>query len=227
MPGHSRRSFLQGATLAALSTILADAAPDAVHAQPSSDEALRLLLAGNARYRAGKTTYREFNVRREEVAEAQRPFAMILACADSRVPPELVFDRTLGDLFVVRVAGNYPATGGIGSFEYAYAHFATPLLMVLGHSGCGAVHAAVDTLKKPDGKAPGDIAKIVSAIAPSVKEVIGKPGDIYENAIRRNAINGAANLRSQPPILSRAVAESKLRIVSAVYSLESGAVTML
>lgn len=222
----SRQAFLQGAALTALSTAFIGAAPSTGHVQPTSDEALQMLLQGNARYRTGKLAY-DLNARRSQVAGAQNPFAMILTCADSRVPPELIFDRTLGDLFVVRLAGNYPATGGIGSFEYAYAHFQTPLLMVLGHSGCGAVQAAVDALKAPGKPVPGDIKEIVAAISPAAKKVMGKPGDIYENAVRQNAIDGAAKLRAQHPILEEAVAQSKLRVVSAVYDLKTGGVLLV
>lgn len=223
----SRRFFLQGAGLAALSTVALGAAPHGSPAQPSPEEALQLLLQGNARYRAGKATFDDLSARRKAVAGAQRPFAMILSCADSRVPPELIFDRTLGDLFVVRVAGNYPTTGGIGSFEYAYEHFATPLLLVLGHTGCGAVQATVDALKKPGSHAPGDIEEIVTAITPSAKKVLNKPGSVYDNAVRQNATDAAAQLTATPPILKQAAAASKLRIVSAVYDLSSGSVTML
>lgn len=222
----SRQAFLQGATLTALSTVFIGAAPSTSHVQPTSDEALRMLLQGNARYRSGKLTY-DLSARRMQVSGAQNPFAMILTCADSRVPPELIFDRTLGDLFVVRLAGNYPTTGGLGSFEYAYAHFQTPLLMVLGHSGCGAVQAAVDAVKTPGKPAPGDIKEIVAAISPSAHKVIGKPGDVYNNAVRQNAIDSATKIRAQHPILEEAVAGSKLRVVSAVYNLSTGGVSLV
>lgn len=210
--------------MAALSSAAVRGAPHAAPAQPSADEALRRLLDGNARYRAGKIDYDDLTAVRKEVVAAQHPFAMILSCADSRVEPDLIFDRTLGELFVVRLAGNYPVTGGVGSFEYGFEHFATPLLVVLGHSGCGAVQATVDALKNPSAKVPGDIAHIVSAITPSVRKVMGKPGDIYANAVRQNAIDAAAKLKNTPPILDEAVQASKLRIVSAVYDLPSGAV---
>jgi carbonic anhydrase len=223
----SRRFFLQGAGLAALSSVTLGATKHASPAQPSPEEALLWLFQGNERYRTGKATFNDLPARRTQVASAQHPFAMILTCADSRVPPELIFDRTLGDLFVVRLAGNYPTTGGIGSFEYAYEHFDTPLLLVLGHSGCGAVQATVDALKNPGSRAPDDIEEIVKAITPSAKKVLNKPGSVYENAVRQNAIDAAAKLKATPPILQKAVANSKLRVASAVYDLKSGDVTLL
>lgn len=223
----TRRSFLgtSAALAAALNPSSLLAAPPAT-AVMSADQALAQLMEGNKRYIGGKTIHGDLTARRDELAPAQQPFAMILSCADSRVPPELIFDETLGALFVVRVAGNYAETGGIGSFQYAFAHFHSPLLLVLGHSGCGAVHATVDSMKDPNASAPGDIAAIVKAIMPSVKKVADGAGDLYAAAIAQNARDNAGKLAAEP-LLSTGVAEHKLRVASAVYDLKSGRVSLL
>jgi len=229
----SRRHFLTssgvvtGAALAGLPLTSLAAAKPAATPHPAASSIIARLMAGNARYMAGKTIHGDLTARRDELTTSQRPFAMILSCADSRVPPELIFDEGLGDLFVVRIAGNYAETGGIGSFEYAFAHFDSPFLMVLGHSNCGAVHATVDAYGNPKASAPGDIAAIVNAITPAVKATAGKPGDKYVNAIAANARMNAAKLASQKPILGPAVAAKKLEVVSAVYDLKTGKVNLL
>jgi carbonic anhydrase len=229
----SRGSFLTLSSQAALAAWAASSplralasAPAAHPVRPSADAVLAELLAGNARYRAGKSVYGSRTARREETASGQQPTAMILSCADSRVPPEIVFDQTIGDLFVVRVAGNCVFAGGLGSFEYAFEHFHSSLLLVLGHSGCGAVTAAVDTVKS-HGRAPGDIEAIVDAIAPSVRAVLSKSGDVYANAIAENARESARQLQRRAPMLRDAVAHRRLRVVSAVYDLKSGGVLLL
>jgi carbonic anhydrase len=223
----TRRNFLGTSAIAAaaLSPTALLAAP-AAEAVMNAEEALAQLMEGNKRYIAGKTIHGNLTARRDEVAPGQQPFAMVLSCADSRVPPELIFDETLGALFVVRVAGNYAETGGIGSFQYAFAHFHSPLLLVLGHSSCGAVHATVDAMKDPKAVAPGDIAAIVQAIMPSVKKVANAPGDVYAAAIAQNARDNAGKLAAEP-VLNTGVAEHKLRVVSAVYDLKSGRVSLL
>jgi carbonic anhydrase len=223
----TRRNFLgtSAAAAVALSPGLLLAAP-AAKAPMSADEALSRLMDGNKRYIAGKTVHGNLTARRDEVAPKQQPFAMVLSCADSRVPPELIFDETLGALFVVRVAGNYAETGGIGSFQYAFEHFHSPLLLVLGHSACGAVHATVDAMKDPNASAPGDIAAIVNAIMPSVKKVANTSGDIYAAAIAQNARDNAGKLAAEP-LLHTGVAEHRLRVASAVYDLQSGRVSLL
>lgn len=223
----TRRCFLgtTAAAAVAMSPTLAFAAPAGTAAM-TADEALAQLMDGNKRYIAGKTVHGNLTARRDEVAPKQEPFAMILSCADSRVPPELIFDQTLGALFVVRVAGNYAETGGIGSFQYAFEHFHSPLLVVLGHSGCGAVHATVDAMKNPNAAAPGDIAAIVNAIMPSAKKAATAGGDIYAAAIAQNARDNAGKLAAEP-ILHAGVAKHTLRVLSAVYDLKSGRVSLV
>lgn len=220
----SRRLFL-GAT--ACATLVGAAPSHPSGSALSADAAVAELLAGNRRYASGKTIHGNLTARRDEVAPSQHPFAMVLSCSDSRVPPELVFDQSLGDLFVARLAGNYAETGGIGSFEYAYEHFHPSVLLVLGHSGCGAVSATVDALKTPHASIPGDIAAIVAAITPAAQEVQHASGDPVANAIAQNARNNAVALRTRSDILRAGVEAGKLRIAAGVYDLHTGIVHML
>ena len=160
--------------------------------------------------------------RQRELVAAQHPHAEILSCADSRVPPELIFDQGLGDLFVVRVAGNVAQDTEIGSLEYGAEHLHIPLLVVLGHESCGAVTAAVQ-----GGAAEGHIATLISLIKPAVERSRGMSGDPVANAVRSNVQMVVQQLRSSTPVLSEKVARGKLKIVGAVYSLKTGAVTWL
>ncbi len=170
---HTRRGFLGLSGLSALSVLLAacgggDAAPAAETAIESPEEALERLLQGNARYVADKSLpINEGKARREKVATRQRPFATIFSCVDSRVPPELVFDRGLGDLFVVRTAGEVVDTAVLGSIEYGIGELEIPLVVVLGHSACGAVKATVASLATGE-KPEAEIAYLVDGIAPAV-----------------------------------------------------------
>ena len=193
-------------------------APSTVNA----DEALKLLLAGNQRFVEGNlksVTQDEMAHRRAELVQGQKPFAVVLCCSDSRVGPELVFDQELGNLFVVRTAGEVLDAAGIGSIEYAVAHLGSPLLLVLGHEHCGAVAAAV-----ADAKEPGHIANIVKAIRPAVAKTTGEPGDPLQNAVRANVQHIAAQLRSTGPVLSEAVKAGRLKVQGAVCSLTTGKV---
>ena len=148
--------------------------------------------------------------------------AEILSCADSRVPPELIFDQGLGDIFVVRVAGNVAGDAELGSLEYGAEHLHIPLLVVLGHQHCGAVTAAVE-----GGEGEGHISALVHLLRPAVEQSKAMPGDRVENAVTVNVNLVVSQLRSSTPILSKLVKEGKLRIVGAVYSLETGKVTWL
>jgi carbonic anhydrase len=153
----------------------------------NADIALQELMDGNQRYIAGKLTHPHQTVQhRQELIPHQEPLAIILGCADSRVPPELVFDQGLGDLFVVRVAGNIVDEEAVlGSLEYAVTHLNTPLLMVLGHKACGAVKATVDALATNE-EGVGHLRYVVNAIQPAVAEGRIQPGDVLDNAIRAN-----------------------------------------
>jgi len=195
------------------------------------DQALARLMAGNAKFVAGSLeATRALAERRADVANAQRPFAMVLCCADSRVPPEHVFDQSVGDLFVCRVAGNVLEPAALGSFEYAVANIGSPaVLLVLGHQRCGAV---TDTIKvvESGGAAPGSIQHIVDAIAPAVKATArgsSTEGDYTEAVVRTNARMVAHAAVAGSEILRKAIAEHHLKVVSARYALDSGKVTLL
>ena len=191
----------------------------------TADEALKTLLAGNERFVRGhltSVTSREIAQRRAELVHGQKPFAIVLCCSDSRVGPEIVFDQELGNIFVVRTAGEVLDAAGIGSIEYAVAHLGSPLLVVLGHEHCGAVAAAV-----ADAKEPGNIADIVKAIRPAVEQSRELPGDPLANAIRANALDIAARLRNTSPVISEKVKAGKLSVIAAVLSLKTGQVELL
>jgi carbonic anhydrase len=189
------------------------------------DEALKVLLAGNQRFVDGNlnsVTRDEMAQRRAELIQGQKPFAIVLCCSDSRVGPEIVFDQELGNIFVVRTAGEVLDAAGIGSIEYAVAHLGSPLVLVLGHEYCGAVAAAV-----ADAKEPGCIANIVKAIRPAVAKTKGQPGDPLHNAVLANVRDIAARLRSTGPVLSDGVKAGRLKVASAVFSLKTGKVELV
>ena len=189
------------------------------------DEALKLLLAGNQRFVTGNlnsVAREELTQRRAELVQGQKPFAIVLCCSDSRVGPELVFDQELGNIFVVRTAGEVLDAAGIGSIEYAVAHLGSPLLLVLGHEHCGAVAAAV-----ADAKEPGHIASIVKAIRPAVAKTKGQPGDPLQNAVRANVQDIAARLRDTGPVLSEKVKAGRLKVMGATFSLGTGKVELV
>lgn len=221
----SRRSVLLGG-LAALS---ASALPAFAQEQaaPSPDEALQRLLDGNARYVAGQRTNTDFSVGRAARALTQRPFAAILSCADSRVAPELVFDQGPGDLFVVRVAGNFVNDDGLASLEYAINFLETPLIMVLGHSNCGAVAAAIKVVR--DGLAlPGHLPDMIEPIRPAAEAALAQsPSDPLGLAITANVQNAVARLEAAEPILAARVNSKSLRVVGAQYDLQTGQVALL
>jgi carbonic anhydrase len=187
------------------------------------DEIMRSLMEGNDRFAGTHSSRPNQSVaRRVEVAKGQHPVAAVLACADSRVPPELLFDRGLGDLFVVRLAGNIPDDAALGSLEYAAEHLGVHVAIVLGHKRCGAVEAALS-----GGEAPGHIKGLVDAILPAVAAARGLPGDTLDNAVRANITQVSAKLRAAQPILSEMTHEHKLKVVGAYYDLDTGRVTIL
>jgi carbonic anhydrase len=204
---------------------------DTVKAQPtpkvSPDEALARLLEGNRRFVANKMFHpNETPEQRTRLATGQAPFAAILGCADSRVPPEIVFDHGLGDIFDVRVAGNIVEDAGSGSFEYAVEHLGVPLIVVLGHERCGAVKSAVDVLQA-GGEAPGHIAELVRKLKPAVDKTKSLPGDKVDNAVRENARSNAAELAGLEPILKEKVRDGLLKVVAMRYDLDTGSVELL
>lgn len=227
----TRRRFLEfagavSASLALPASSFAQKVPPKPQNIVSPDAALNLLMNGNRRYVDGVSKRHDFKHEREALTKGQNPYAGILSCADSRIAPEYAFDSGRGDLFVCRVAGNFANDDAIASFEYAVAVLNTPLVMVLGHKACGAVDAAIKSIK--DGTTlPGHLPSLVSAIAPAVKAVADQGGNTLDNAIRRNVILNVEKLKAAVPILDKAVAEKKLRIVGAVYDLANGRVELL
>ncbi len=194
------------------------------HAAPapaiSADTALARLREGNQRFVAGQLQHpAQTAARRQELTRGQHPFAVILTCADSRVSPEIIFDQGLGDLFVIRNAGNLSDDHVLGSIEYAVEHLHTPLVIVLGHSQCGAVAATVG-----GGEAHGHIRSVVASLQPAVAMAKKKPGDPVENAVRINARLTAAAIGQADPILSPRTKAGQVRVLAARYDLTTGQV---
>jgi len=206
-----------------LALALCVAAPAAQAQRVSADTVITELKAGNDHHVSKQ--YRRPNqsgARQRELATGQHPHAAILTCADSRVPPEIIFDQGLGDLFDVRVAGNVAADAEIASLEYAAEHLDVPLIVVMGHQKCGAVSAAAEA-----GTPPGKLPTLVDLIKPAVTAAAKLPGDRIENAVRINVENTVLQLRTQKPILEGLCAKGQLRVVGAVYSLDTGKVAWL
>jgi carbonic anhydrase len=195
----------------------------ATHGAVTPEQALERLIQGNARYVGSTMTHpNQTKERRLEQAKGQTPFAIILTCSDSRVSPELFFDQGLGDLFVIRNAGNVLDDHVLGSVEYAVEHLHVGLIVVVGHGKCGAVSATVG-----GGEVPGHIRSVTEAIAPALEEVKNQPGDKVENTVRANAQRMAGILTHVEPILKEAVKGGHLRIVAAHYDISSGQVEIL
>jgi carbonic anhydrase len=189
----------------------------------TGEQALQRLLDGNDRFVSGKSMHpNQTTDRRAAVAGGQSPFAIVLACSDSRVAPELIFDQGLGDLFVIRNAGNVLDDHVLGSMEYAVEHLHVPLIIVVGHSKCGAVTAAV-----AGGEVPGHLHSVTDSIAPAVEQSKNLPGDKVDNAIRANAERAAEILAHTEPVLKEAVAHNNLLIVPARYDLDTGKIELL
>ncbi len=232
-PSFERRNFLKLAGAAALGLMLprqAGAAEPSAPPRPQNvippDEALTRLLKGNHRYVTGNMKSHDFITERPALTMGQNPFAGILSCADSRIGPEYTFDTGRGDLFVCRVAGNFANKDSIASFEYGVAVLNVPLIMVLGHAQCGAVDSTIKAVK--DGATfPGHIPSLIKAIRPAVESVLHQPGDLLNNAIRKNVLLSVAALKSATPILSEAVQKGTLKIVGAVYDLSDGKVVLV
>jgi carbonic anhydrase len=195
----------------------------------SADDAWAALAAGNERFATGTPRHpHEDQTYRESLVAGQHPIACVLSCADSRVAPELVFDQGLGDLFTVRSAGEVLDDAVVGSIEYAVEHVAVPLVVVLGHAGCGAVQATVDVVR--GGPAPdGSIAALVQAIEPAVRGVPAGPDDAayLADCVAEQARRAAAALGGASPIIHEAVAAGRTTVVAGVYDLESGRVSQL
>ncbi|UFX49000.1 carbonic anhydrase [Bradyrhizobium sp. 41S5] len=228
-----RRGLVRGGlALAAISVMGSTFLPRPAQAQPvraadAPDAALKLLVDGNARYVANQPHERDFSANRANTAIGQAPFAAILGCADSRVAPELAFDQRPGDLFVVRIAGNFVTSEGLGSLEFGSAVLGTKLIMVLGHTECGAVKATVEALEKGN-HLPGHIAGLVTAMKPGIEAVV-KKGDanLTEQATVANVRYNVEHLKKASPILAGLIAKNELRIVGGVYDLATGKVSLV
>ena len=230
----SRRHFL-GAGLAVAGMVAATgwssipafaqspAAPNAI----APDAALSRILDGNARYAANTSTNKDFSAGRATRAEAQYPIAGILSCADSRVAPELVFDQGPGELFIVRVAGNFINDDGLASLEYGVNFLGVPLIMVLGHSGCGAVNAAIKVIREGT-VLPGHLPELIEALKPGVEAAIKKkPQDLLVEATVENVRNNVQRLQTADPLLKDAISAGKLKVVGAYYDIATGKVRLV
>lgn len=197
----------------------------------SAVEALERLRKGNRRFISGDATAHSLanEARRSELVAGQAPFAVILGCADSRVPVEIVFDQGLGDLFVIRVAGNIVAAPLVGSVEFAVERFGTRLVVVLGHSRCGAVLATLESLQEPDKKQSPNLRAIVDRIRPAVEELVATDlasdrDSLVRHAVRANVRASVNHLRHGSEVLEHLIEVGGLAVVGAEYSLETGVV---
>ena len=235
-PEVSRRDFLRTGALAALvpwsmgTAIAAD--PPAPGAAPPPNaiapaDALKRLMDGNARYAASTLNERDFSSGRAARVKGQYPIAQILSCSDSRVSPELAFDQGPGELFVMRVAGNIVTPDLLASIEYGAQFLGAPLVMVLGHTGCGAVDAAIKVLKAK-AVLPGHLPELIAAIKPAV--IVAEKtqtGDLLDNAVTENVRRQVARLKSSPPIVQKFYTSKKIDIVGAVYDLATGKIALV
>lgn len=198
----------------------------------SAQEALKRLMEGNHRFAQGKRDSQALSseARRSELVAGQEPFAIILGCSDSRVPAEIVFNQGLGDLFVIRIAGNVVAPSQVGSVEFAAEAFGTPLVVVLGHSQCGAISATLEALTGDGRVGSRNLSAIVDRIRPALEPLVhtrlkNDPEELSRQAVRANVRAAANHLRHGSALLEQRIAEGKLLVVGAEYSLESGEVT--
>ena len=191
------------------------------------DEALSKLLEGNKRFISGSLAAKDTgNARRKELSKAQHPYAIIVTCSDSQVAPEIIFDQGLGDVFVVRSAGNVLDPISVGSIEYAAQHLHAPLLVLLGHDKCDAVSAAVEAKEKTE----DNIWTILRKILPAVKKATARGGnkeEILNNAIRENVLLQQKYLLRKSPVVNKLVASGDLKVVVGIYHIESGAIELL
>ncbi len=219
---HSRREFLR-ATLPAAAAVVAALGmePGASGQTPLSPEAaLQQLVDGNRRFAEGRMTSfdEDLGILKAKTVEKQEPFAALLSCANSRVPVELIFDQSIGHLFVTRVAGNIATSAIIASLEYGVAVLGTAVIMVLGHANCGAVKASIEAKA-----VPGQI----SALYPYIRPAIDRAGRDLEAAIKANAEIQTALLRQSSPVFAEHIKQQRLKIVGSYYDLVSGKVTVL
>lgn len=231
----SRRNFLKLSTfsLGLAAAGLATPAVAAPSATPkpenilTPDAALARLMGGNKRYVKGIETTDSFTTVSKALASGQNPYACILGCADSRVSPELAFDENQGDLFITRVAGNFVTPEILASLEYGTAVLNAQLIMVLGHTSCGAIGAAIKAVEK-DEDFPGHIQSLTSALSPAVEGAIKqKPKDLADAATRENIRLNVAKLRTATPVLSKRVRDGQLKVVGGLYDIKTGRVELI
>ncbi len=224
VPG--RRAMLAGGALLASLALppgMARAADPVPKTDLSPDAALKLLKSGNDQFRM-EAPFRsaQGRERRVELARGQAPFCVLVGCSDSRVPPELLFGRGLGELFIVRNAGNTIDTAALGSIEYGAGVLGCPLIVVLGHEACGAVAAAVDVVQR-NATFPGVIGEMIQPIIPAVLAARRPSGEVELNdAVTANAKRVATRLRTQSPVVPQLLREGRLKIVAARYDLDDG-----
>lgn len=193
----------------------------------SCEQAYSKLIEGNQRCVSGNLAQKDLSdAKRKELAKGQKPFAIVVGCSDSRVAPELIFDQGLGDIFVVRVAGNVVDPIALGSIEYAAEHLNSPLIIVLGHEKCGAVAATLEAKGEPEGNIGAIVKKIMPA-ANKAKKKGGSKDEILETAIKENVKNTAKDIMDKSHIVKHLVHEGKLKIVAGEYSLQTGKVEMI
>jgi carbonic anhydrase len=190
--------------------------------------ALKKLSEGNARFVSGETMHDIDSISAQRIAavKSQKPFAIILGCSDSRVPAEIIFDQGLGDLFVIRVAGNVVAPSQLGSIELAVSMFGAPLVIVLGHSNCGVIHATFDALKDPNAVISAHLETIVNRVKPAIESEFHTvcQQQHIENAVIANVHNSVATIINESSIISNKIKACELQVSGACYDLESGVV---
>ena len=225
----TRRSFMHAmgcgclALAAARMCAPALAAPGP-HTEMTAEQALATLRDGNAKFVGDKPVALDMGQqRRSAIARAQTPFAVVVGCSDSRVSPELVFDRGLGDLFIIRVAGNSLDRDELGSIEYGVSALGCPLVVVLGHERCGAVLAAIQAVQQ-DTQFPGAIGEMVAPIIPAVLRAQKMPGDLTENVVRENVRTVARRLRGADDVMGGAIQKDGVKVVGGYYRLDDGSV---
>ena len=231
--GVTRRGTLRAAAGIAVAAVIdhASAREDGAE-QPKpnpigADAALARLMKGNARYAANKPAQRDFSAGRAERATSQYPVAAVLSCADSRVAPEFVFDQGPGDLFVVRLAGNFVNDYGLASLEYAVKFLGVPLVMVLGHSKCGALSAAIKVVED-NAELPGHLPGLVQSIKPAVEAAKAKsPRDLLTAAIAENVALNVKRLETAQPLLASFAQSKQMKVVGGVYDLANGKISLL
>ena len=204
-----------------------DSGAQAEHSERTPDDVMNDLIHGNQRFSQGRPTHpAQSSARRAELASGQHPEAIILSCSDSRVPPEIVFDRGLGELFVVRTAGEVADDVAVASIEYSVEHLGSKLIVVLGHESCGAVKAALNT---PLGKSAGSssLDQLVGMIRPDVGELQGQEDPTVIRSVKSHAVAVARSLSAKSHIIRHAVEQGHVKIVSGVYDLDTGRVQFL